>query len=149
MLFLTLYPIEQGYMTCGIFGLGTGDISDRLASIGLRFPKERADEIQDYDHSYFKDLLGEYDLLKDSPESKMVRLKIFERKKKFHFKVVRNFDQLKNVLRLDGDYNPAKDNIIAVIPTIEGAHSLGTGQFNTHTLNYRSLRKSLKKILQN
>ena len=147
VLFLTLYPLEQGFLKANVLGLGTGNIADRLAHVVLNMPKTRADEIQGYDHRYFDALLREYKhILQDSPRSKKVRLSLF-RTKEFKFKLVKNFDDLKEVLHLDDNFNygSAADDTIAVIPTIEGGHSLGTGQKNTLTLNYSSLHVSIKK----
>jgi microsomal dipeptidase-like Zn-dependent dipeptidase len=133
ILFLTLYPIEQGFLSCKLLGLGTGNIADRLARFVLNMPKSGADAVQDYAHDYFADLLDEYKFLIDSPSSEEVRLGSSGGTKVFNFKLVSNYDELKNVLSIDNnfDYGSSTDDTIAVIPTIEGAHSLGTGQKNT------------------
>jgi microsomal dipeptidase-like Zn-dependent dipeptidase len=149
VLFLTLYPVEQGFLKCNLLGLGTGNIADRMAHFVLNMPKARADEVQDYDHSYYNDLLCEYDLLLNSPESKKVRLNLF-RRKEFKFRIVRDFEDLKNILNLDESFNyrSVADDTIAVIPTIEGAHSLGAGQYNTLTLGYSNLHEGIKKNIE-
>jgi microsomal dipeptidase-like Zn-dependent dipeptidase len=148
VLFLSLYPIEQGFLTFNRFGLETGDITDTLAHLILNMPKERADEIQDYEHNYFADLNHEYDFLQRSADPYMenVRLNLFKWKK-FKFKVVSNFSELKAILNLDADLNanPASDETIAVILTIEGAHSLGVGQRNTQALDYSDLSSTIKE----
>jgi len=153
VLFLTLYPIEQGFMYFNKFGLGAGDLSDAMARVIFNIPKPRADEIQDYDHYYFDDLIEEFKFLDNSPRSRKVRLSLF-RTKEYKFRLVSNFNDLKNFLNLNEDskFSSATDDTIAVILTIEGGHSLGTGQKNTLTLNFSQLYLRISKniaILKN
>lgn len=147
VLFLSLYPIEQGFLKVNTLGFETGDITDGLANLVLNMPKKRADEIQSYEHDYFADLLKEYGFLMKfaDPYMKTIRLNLF-RRKKFKYRIVSNFDELNSILNLDSDLNPrpASDDTIAVIITIEGAHSLGTGQFNTLSLDYDDLSTIIK-----
>ena len=147
VLFLSLYPIEQGFLTINQLGLETGAITDALANLILNIPKERADEIQKYDHSYFADLNKEYGFLQRfaDPYTEKVRLNLFKRKR-FKFKIVADFNELNTILNLDADLNPnpVSDNTIAVILTIEGAHSLGVGQRNTFALDYSDLGSTIK-----
>jgi microsomal dipeptidase-like Zn-dependent dipeptidase len=148
VLFLSLYPIEQGFLTVDQLGLKTGDISDALANLILNIPKARADEIQNYDHNYFADLKKEYDFLKrfEDPYTEKVRMNMFIRKR-FKFKIVADFNELNTILNLDAELNPnpVSDNTIAVILTIEGAHSLGVGQRNTVALDYSDLASTIKE----
>jgi microsomal dipeptidase-like Zn-dependent dipeptidase len=152
VLFLSLYPVEQGFLTVKELGLETGDITDALAHLVINIPKKRADEIQSYEHDYFADLLKEYDFLQRfaDPYTENVRLNLF-RSRKFKFRIVGNFDELNAILNLDQDLNanPAEDNTIAVILTIEGAHSLGTGQRNTTSLDYDDLSSAIKSNIAN
>jgi microsomal dipeptidase-like Zn-dependent dipeptidase len=151
VLFLSLYPVEQGFMSFKQVGLETGNITDALANLILKMPKERADEIQSYEHNYFGDLLKEYEFVQRfaDPHEETVRLDLFKRKK-FKYRIVGNFDELNAILDLDSDLNPdsSSDNTIAVILTIEGAHSLGAGQLNTLTLDYTDLSASLKRNIE-
>jgi microsomal dipeptidase-like Zn-dependent dipeptidase len=147
VLFLSLYPVEQGFLTFHPLGLETGDITDALAHLILNMPKKRADEIQKYEHDYYADLLSEYNFLQKfaDPYTKNIRLNLF-RHKKFKYRIVANFDELNSILNLDSDFNsnPESDDTIAVILTIEGAHSLGAGQLNTAALDYNDLSPVLK-----
>ena len=148
VLFLSLYPVEQGFLTFNQAGLETGGITDALAHLVLNMPKKRADEIQSRKHNYFTDLLKEYDFLQRfaDPYQKTIYLNLFKRKK-FKFRIVSDFDELSSTLNLDSDLNPnpESDDTIAVILTIEGAHSLGMGQLNTLELDYSVLSAVLKE----
>jgi hypothetical protein len=148
VLFLSLYPIEQGFLTFSQLGIETGNITDALAHLILKMPKERADEIQNFEHSYFTDLINEYVFLQRfaDPYMKNVRLSLFKRKK-FKFKIVSDFNELNSILNLDADLNPnpEKDDTIAVILTIEGAHSLGVGQRNTTASDYSDLESTIRE----
>jgi microsomal dipeptidase-like Zn-dependent dipeptidase len=148
VLFLSLYPVEQGFLTSRQLGLETSNITDALAHLILNMPKERADQVQSYEHNYFDDLTDEYDFLRnfEDPYTENVRFNLFKRKK-FKFKIVSGFDELNSILNLDADLNPSpvSDDTIAVILTIEGAHSLGCGQRNTLAQDYTELSSILKE----
>jgi hypothetical protein len=148
VMFLSLYPVEQGFLTVNQLGLETGNITDALAHLILNMPKKRADEVQNFEHSYFADLIDEYDFLRrfEDRYMKSVRLNLLKREK-FKFKIVSDFNELNSVLNLDAylNPNPVSDNTIAVILTIEGAHSLGTGQRNTLVLDYSDLAATISE----
>ncbi len=131
---VSLYPIEQGFITVKPLNLGTGDITDFLAKVIAGIPRVRANEIQDYNHDYFNDLIKELGFLQKFAHP--FTHKVFinpSKRRKFSYRIVNDFNDLKNLLNLDANLNPgtAADNTIAVILTIEGAHSLGIGQRNT------------------
>lgn len=140
----SLYPIEQGFVTAKQWG--TGDITDFLAKVIVDIPKVRADEIQDFDHEYFDDLIKEINfLLKSSdPITHKVCINLFKRKF-FKYRIVSNFNDLKSLLNIDDSLNPgpACDDTIAVVLTIEGAHSLGVGQRNTLGMDKADLKIKL------
>jgi hypothetical protein len=144
---ISLYPIEQGFITIKPLDLGTGDITDTLAEIILDMPQERANEIQDFNHDYFVDFLYEYDFLKkfEAPMTHKVRIAVGKRKD-FKFKIVRNFTDLSNVLNLDAGLNPGPgcNDTIAVVLTIEGGNALGIGQRNTLTQPVADLKIKLQ-----
>jgi microsomal dipeptidase-like Zn-dependent dipeptidase len=131
---VSLYPIEQGFLKVRPLHLGSDDITDLLIKIIVDFPKKRADEIQSRDHEYFDDLMKELNFMQASalPVTHKVFINPVQRKE-FRYRIVRDFTDLKNLLNLDDDYipGPACDDTIAVVLTIEGAHSLGVGQKNT------------------
>lgn len=152
----TIYPIEQGFVTSDFMGMGTGDLTDFLTKLIVHIPKERSDEIQGYDHEYYTDLLKELNFMQDwaMPKSHKVHLRLF-RRKRFRYRIVQNFDDLKNLLNLDDDLNmpPGDNTTIAVVLTVEGAHALGSGQQNTLYENEVVLKdkvmaniKALKKL---
>ena len=147
VLLLALYPVEQGFVTVKPGNLGTGNITDFLAEVILDMPKERADEIQDPNHDYFYDLLNEYHFLQRFADPYTHKVHIESGKaKEFRYKIVSNFNELSALLNLDDDFNsgPACDDTIAVVLTIEGAHSLGIGQRNTLDLSEEEKRDKVR-----
>jgi hypothetical protein len=60
-----IYPIEQGFVDAKPLGMGTGNLTDFLAKVVVNIPKERSDEIQDYNHDYFDDLMKELRFMQD------------------------------------------------------------------------------------
>jgi hypothetical protein len=145
---LSLYPIEQGFLTVHPLDIGTGNISDFLARLIVDIPKERSDEIQNFNHEYYDDLIKELTFLQDSamPVTHKVPINLLM-KRSYMYRIVRNFNDLKTLLDLDSNMNPgspAKDTI-AVVLTIEGAHSLGVGQKNTLTKDPAQLKVKLEQ----
>lgn len=145
---VSLYPIEQGFVTARLLGLGTGAITDLIAKVVVAMPRKRADEIQDYNHDYFDDLLKEIDFLQASADP--VRHKVFTglvKRREFRYRIVSNFTDLQNLLNLDEKLNPGQacEDTIAVILTIEGAHSLGVGQRNTLEADSADLEMKLRE----
>ncbi len=142
----SLYPIEQGFVTLKLLNLDTGDVTDFLANVIVKMPKERADKIQSPDHDYFEDLINELNFLHKSqqPFEKKVFLTPFKRKT-FRYKIVKNFNELKSLLNLDDELNPgpACSDTIAVVLTIEGGNALGVGQKNTLQLSNDDLKAKL------
>lgn len=139
----SLYPVEQGFVTMKLLDLETGNVTDFLAKVIVKMPKERADEVQSYGHDYFEDLLNELNFLDKSqyPFTKKVFTGLLKRKK-FRYIIVKDFNELKSLLNLDADLNPgaACADTIAVVLTIEGAHALGVGQRNTLTKDLDDLK---------
>jgi microsomal dipeptidase-like Zn-dependent dipeptidase len=147
VIMLSLYPIEQGFVTARPFGLGTGNITDFLAKVIVDIPKERADEIQDYDHEYFSDLQKEIAFLQNFafPVTHKIFINPFW-KRAFKYRIVSDFNDLKTLLDIDDDFHAghAAKSTIAVVLTIEGAHSLGVGQLNTLTKDPSVLKIKLE-----
>ncbi|HPR31381.1 MAG TPA: hypothetical protein PLK12_04760, partial [Prolixibacteraceae bacterium] len=120
---VSLYPIEQGFVTAKPLGLGTGNLTDFLAKVVVDIPKSRADEIQLYDHDYFDDLMKELDFLNQSayPVTRRVYQNPY-RRKRYNYRIVKDYNSLKALLEIDDNYRPgnACDQNIAVILTMEG-----------------------------
>lgn len=134
LVFLSLYPIEQGFVTVKPLNLRTGNISSYLAGIVFNMPGERAEEIQDYDHDYFEDLVKEIEFIAATGDPVVYwNRKNPVKKPLFRYRMVRDYEDLKGYLGLDENCDPAGDGSenIAVVLCIEGAHSLGIGQRNT------------------
>jgi microsomal dipeptidase-like Zn-dependent dipeptidase len=146
VIMLSLYPIEQGFVSARSFGFGTGNITDLLARLIVAIPKERADEIQNYEHDYYDDLIKELAFLQKSamPVTHNVFVNAYW-KKKFQYRVVSSFNDLKGLLEMDDELNPGVSarNTIAVVLTIEGAHALGVGQRNMLTTTQDEVRAKL------
>ena len=145
---VSLYPIEQGFVTARLLGLGTGAITDLIAKVVVAMPRRRADEIQDYNHDYFDDLMKEISFLQASADP--VQHRVFTgilKRKNFRYRIVSNFNELSSLLNLDDKLNPGPpcDNTIAVVLTIEGAHSLGVGQRNTLEADSADLELKLRE----
>jgi hypothetical protein len=145
---VSLYPIEQGFVKLSLFNAGTKGLTDFLAKLIVDIPKQRSDEIQDKNHDYFDDLLKELEFMQASalPVTHKVFTGPFTRKE-FKYRIVSDWFDLKELLEIDDSLNPGagcKDTI-AVVLTIEGAHSLGVGQKNTLELAEDKLIEKLSK----
>jgi len=144
---VSVYPIEQGFVTARSLLLGTGNITDLIAKVVVGMPKKRVNEIQDYNHDYYHDLVTELNYLQVSadPVTQKVFISPFKRKK-FRYRIVSDFNDLKTLLNLDAGFNPgpACEDTIAVVLTIEGAHSLGVGQRNTLQWDTNDLENKLR-----
>jgi microsomal dipeptidase-like Zn-dependent dipeptidase len=143
---VSLYPIEQGFLKVRPLHLGSDNITDFLVKAIVDFPKQRVDEIQARDHEYFDDLMKELNFMQAS--ALPVTHKVFVNpvmRKEFRYRIVSDFNDLKNLLNLSDDYTPgpACEDTIAVVLTIEGAHSLGVGQKNTLEMNTDELISKL------
>ena len=55
VLFISLYPIEQGFLMVDKLGLDTGNITDALANLILNMPKKR---VQTFRQNHFYCVLG-------------------------------------------------------------------------------------------
>ncbi|MBL7854709.1 MAG: hypothetical protein JNL17_09925 [Cyclobacteriaceae bacterium] len=142
LVFLSLYPIERGFVVDLFEGdpgtrtlaelvkggltriLPFGPPEQWLAKALFKMPARQYQRLAASNRDYFRDLEDEYQLLcqhisrGDTP---------------YRIEIVTNFSQLRQLLRLDADLNPhpTAESIIAVVLTVEGAHALGCGQFNT------------------
>jgi hypothetical protein len=147
----SLYPIEQGFVRLKLVKKETGPIADFMARVIVKIPKKRTDEIQDYNHDYYIDLIKEIIFLFESSDP--VKHKVFIspfKRKEFKYRIVSNYTELKDLLFTDNKFNPGPAIIdtIAVVLTVEGAHSLGIGQLNTQNLNLSSLKNKLSKNIR-
>lgn len=148
VIMLSLYPIEQGFVTARPLGMGTGNITDFLAKVVVDIPKKRSDEIQDYEHDYYDDLMKELEFLQASAMPVTYNVwfnKLLKRN--FQYRIVSNFTDLKELLGIDDDLKPGVQakNTIAVVLTIEGGHALGVGQKNTLSKDVDLLQSKLEE----
>jgi microsomal dipeptidase-like Zn-dependent dipeptidase len=146
LVFLSLYPIERGFVVdlfegnpgnrtivdivkdglTRIFPFGPPE--QWLAKALFKMPARQYQRLAAENRDYFDDLEDEYNLLCNH---------ISKGDTPYRIEIVSNFSQLKQLLRLDADYNPhpSRENIIAVVLTVEGAHALGCGQHSTTSVN--------------
>lgn len=130
IVFASLYPMERGFFDNK---LGTGEFSDLLLNFITSVGRDRIDFVQAVT-DYFPDLENEYNYLKQM-DGNVVTL---ADRAKYHYSLARNSADVVNTLNSD-TRDDSKSNSIAVILTIEGAHSFGTGihpQKNPANRNY-------------
>ncbi len=122
IIFAALNPLERGFFDNN---LGTGEFNDVLVNFITSVGRDRIDFVQSIT-DYFPDLENEYDYLKQM-DGKVVKL---ADRASYHYSLARNAMDVINILNTDSN-DDKRSNSIAVILTIEGAHSLGTG-INSH-----------------
>jgi len=118
IVFASLYPIERGFFNNKI---GTGDFNDMLLNFVTSVGKKRIDFIQSVT-DYFPDLENEYQFLSQL-DGQMVKL---ADRAYYRYTLARTGKDVDSILQQDND-DIKKANSIAVVLTIEGAHSFGTG----------------------
>jgi len=118
IVFASLYPLERSFFDNK---LGTGEINDLLLNFVTSVGSERIDFIQSLTN-YFPDLENEYAYIKQL-DGKIVTL---ADRATYHYSLASKAADLQNIFNAD-TINDHKTNSIAVILTIEGAHSFGTG----------------------
>ena len=118
IVFASLYPMERSFFDNK---LGIGEFNDLLLNFITSVGSGRIDFVQSVT-DYFPDLENEYAYLKQM-DGKMVTL---ADRASYHYSLARNAFDVMNTLNED-NREDNKSNSIAVILTIEGAHSFGTG----------------------
>ena len=151
LVLLSLYPIEHGFLTnllsnplfknkataarfadtvmrglimdvLSRFGLGSAE--HFLSKAIFNMKGKRFKEMTAPDRDYFNDLMGEYEfLISKLPETKVINGKTYQ------IKIVRNYADLKDTLKIDDNYNVqvGDTNYLCIVLTIEGAHAFGCG----------------------
>jgi len=118
IVFASLYPMERGFFDNK---LGTGEFNDLILNFVTSVGRERIDFVQSVT-DYFPDLENEYNYLKQM-DGQVVTL---ADRARYHYSLARNASDVQDTLTADTN-DDNKSNSIAVILTIEGAHSFGTG----------------------
>lgn len=118
IVFASLYPMERSFFDNK---LGTGEFNDLLLNFTTSVGRERIDFVQSVT-DYFPDLENEYAFLKQM-DGKQVTL---VDRASYNYSLARNSSDVMNILDAD-TIDDQKSNSIAVLITIEGAHSFGTG----------------------
>ncbi len=166
LIFLSLYPVEQGFLTNlvdSVFNPDTflGSLADAListiikdsemvrfeaAKYVLNLSKQRFEEISNPNHDYFtKDIQQEYEFLSSKASVKR-KVLVNGVEKDFQIKIMKDFNDVKHTLGIDDDFNytSTADNTIGIVLTIEGGHALGCGQQSTLSLTDDQLIPILK-----
>lgn len=114
----SLYPMERGFLDNK---MGTGEFNDLLLNLVTSVGRERINFVQSVT-DYFPDLENEYNFLRQM-DGKMVSL---ADRANYHYSLARNSADVESTLNAD-TIDDNKSNSIAVIVSIESAHSFGTG----------------------
>lgn len=109
VIFASLYPFEKGFF---INSAGKGAVSAWLSDLITGIGYNRIRHLQEHT-SYFDDLENEYQFLKRSLRENEIDNKLYR------WELSENWQAVENILR--------KNNEIAVILSIEGAHVFNTG----------------------
>ncbi|MGE0771359.1 MAG: hypothetical protein AB7K37_06595 [Cyclobacteriaceae bacterium] len=141
LVFLSLYPIEYGFLTnlleggndnrtikdlikAGLNLFTFGNPEKVLAKVIFNMSGKHYSQLSSPQRDYFTDLQAEYDFLIQG---------IAKKNGPYRIEIVSDFNHLQQVLSLDANLDPApaSQNILAIVLTIEGAHVFGSGQQNT------------------
>lgn len=133
----SLYPLEKGFteaklsnapllleIVLKVFGYTSEHLVEAVSGVGIN----KVRFIKDQEQDYFPDLQGEYDFLVAQSKLNVGGIKCCP---------VKNYAELTTAV--------AQDKTIAVIVTIEGAHTFGTGTPNTETFTIDELKQTLTK----
>jgi microsomal dipeptidase-like Zn-dependent dipeptidase len=146
LVMVSLYPIEQGFITVKPLNLGPGHLSSLLAGVVFSMPVKRAEAIQNYEHDYFEDLIREVEFMASGMDPVVYWNRTGPGKDEvYRYRIVEDFDDLSRLLELNEFLDPCtpREDTIAVVLCIEGAHSLGIGQRNTLYKEELSLQEKL------
>ena len=146
LVFVSLYPVEQGFLDLEALEMHRGDVTDFLANLLLEIPEGKVNEIQSAEHDYFFDLMKEYRLLCDHADPVVQEIGKGKNKRTFRYRIAGDFEEVKQILSLDDQLNMTgpDSNTIAVILTIEGGHALGTGEPRTLDATEEELKEKLR-----
>jgi len=169
LVFVSLYPVEQGFITnlAHHADIATKEplineiLNETISFIVKKFSKngtvidflektaarwlssmtgERFKQISSAQHDYYNDMKEELHYLEKGVEQISP---ITENGKRFTLKIVSNYNQLQKELEIDDNFNytSENDNTIALVLTVEGGHSLGIGQKNTEHITIAQLNE--------
>ena len=111
IIFASLYPVERDFFRNK---LGQAVVSDLVNDFITGVGKPRVDNIQNQ-NNYFQDLELEYDFYKQ-----LNNVPVTTYSGDFKYVIASSYSQIQRCR----DTDPLRDNIIFVVPTIEGLHSL-------------------------
>jgi hypothetical protein len=129
-----LYPLEQSWVSPEL--IGSGVFTDIVASkIVSHLPIKYINEVQSPSFNYFEALKNEYAFLKEDSHKPFK----FEGKD-WCYAVARNGNEVKELLN--------KENTIVIVPSVEGAHSLFSGNAIELIDNKKTAHDMLRNITE-
>lgn len=114
LIFVALYPMEQGWTN----SFDTDFVVDAIVHLYTKFPFTRINQIQKESYNYFNELQKEYSFLKKQTDSPRT-IKINGKDKEVQAKFPRSKKEFEQFME--------QENTMIIIPTIEGANSLISG----------------------
>ncbi|MBN2663555.1 MAG: hypothetical protein JXR68_07880 [Bacteroidales bacterium] len=131
LIFIALYPMEQGWVN----SFDTGVVVDAIVHLYTKFPFARINQIQKESYNYFNELQKEYSFLKKETQNPR-SIKINGEDREIQAKFPRSKKEFEQFLE--------EENTLIIIPTIEGANSLISG--NGKNMADFNLEQTLRNI---
>jgi len=131
LIFTSLYPMEQGWVN----SFKTSLIVDSLVHLYTQFPFKRINQVQEKTYNYFNELQKEYSFLKREIYSARV-IDIDGVEKEITAKLPHSLQEFEQFMQ--------EENTMIIIPTIEGANSLVSG--NGTNMATFDLEQTLRNI---
>ena len=117
LIWASLYPLERGFVDFPRFP-GRRWTLDRLARMMMGLSRKRLRFFRSPGYHAFEHLVGEYEYLA-SEEKVELEIEVEGRRESWSFEIAGNSEDIQRIL--------GTDRKIAVVLSIEGAHSLGSG----------------------
>jgi microsomal dipeptidase-like Zn-dependent dipeptidase len=128
LIFSSLNPIEKGFF---INKLGTGHLSNEIKEFFSGVNENRIEYVIKYT-DYFSDLCSEYDFLKQKSGKNVII-----------DKNICNYILAKNASEIDNAIKDSKTYSIAVVNTLEGLHSFGSGLYTDVPFSSRDILSNI------
>lgn len=149
IVFCALHPPEQKIMFHALAGIsdgkeGTEKLLERTASQAISIPRGRIIDFRKPTYDHFEQLTEEYQLLESGSGKPQIIVKN-GRNVRVSYWVCTSFQEVKTIVdRNDHDKNQFT---VAVIPTVEGLHSIGLGHVDFKGMGENPNNKSEVELL--
>lgn len=124
IIFFPLHPPEQKIMYTNLEDTLIEDPFEKIASQVISIPVDKIEDYKSSEYNHFDQLYKELNLLLDN-EGSSRKLRVDGKRRKCRYKVVKNFSEIEQVIRLN--HNDERQHTIAIVLAMEGLHSLGRG----------------------